>query len=67
LRGDEAFQLPNTMNLLAATRKESAHPAIGTVEVIAEARIREAVLKTGALQNAILKSANFSSIANEEA
>ena len=54
------------MNLLPATRKESAHPAIGAVEVIAEARIREAVLKTGALQNAILKSANFSSIATDE-
>jgi PAS domain S-box-containing protein len=46
--------------------KETAHPGIGTVEVIAEARIREAVLKTGALQNAILKSANFSSIATDE-
>ena len=48
------------------SRKEPTHPGIGTVEVIAEARIREAVLKTGALQNAILKSANFSSIATDE-
>jgi signal transduction histidine kinase len=36
------------------------------VEVIAEVRSKEAVLKTGALQNAILSSANFSSIATDE-
>ena len=33
--------------------------------VITEVRRKEAVLKTGALQNAILNSANFSSIATE--
>jgi len=38
----------------------------GTVEVITEFRRQEAVLKTGALQNAILNSANFSSIATDE-
>jgi PAS domain S-box-containing protein len=36
------------------------------VEAIAEARRKEALLKTGALQNAIFNSANFSSIATDE-
>src|SRR3979411_3089930 len=36
------------------------------VEAITEVRRKEAVLKTGALQNAILNSANFSSIATDE-
>ena len=38
----------------------------GTGEVIAEVRREAALLKTGALQNAILNSANFSSIATDE-
>jgi len=38
----------------------------GTVEVITEIQRQEALLKTGALQNAILNSANFSSIATDE-
>jgi PAS domain S-box-containing protein len=38
----------------------------GTMEVITEILRKEAVLKTGALQNAILNSANFSSIATDE-
>ena len=38
----------------------------GTVEVITEVRRKEALLKAGALQNAILNSANFSSIATDE-
>jgi PAS domain S-box-containing protein len=54
------------MNPPSLSLFDTAHPAIGTVEVITEARIKEAVLKTGALQNAILKSANFSSIATDE-
>ena len=37
-----------------------------TVEGITEVRRQEALLKTGALQNAILNSANFSSIATDE-
>jgi PAS domain S-box-containing protein len=40
--------------------------AAGTGEVITEVRRKEAVLKAGALQNAILNSANFSSIATDE-
>src|SRR5665647_2429634 len=36
------------------------------VEVLAEVRREEALLKTGALQNAIFNSANFSSIATDE-
>ena len=38
----------------------------GTGEVISEVRREAALLKTGALQNAILNSANFSSIATDE-
>jgi len=40
--------------------------AVGSVEGITEVRRQEALLKTGALQNAILNSANFSSIATDE-
>ena len=38
----------------------------GPVDVITEVRREEALLKTGALQNAIFNSANFSSIATDE-
>ena len=41
------------------------NPAAGRAEGITEVRRREALLKTGALQNAILNSANFSSIATD--
>ncbi len=41
-------------------------PVVGTVESITEVRRQETLLKTGALQNAILNSANFSSIATDE-
>jgi PAS domain S-box-containing protein len=40
--------------------------AVGTAEGITEVRRQEALLKTGALQDAILNSANFSSIATDE-
>jgi PAS domain S-box-containing protein len=39
---------------------------VSAVTVSTEARSKEAVLKAGALQNAILSSANFSSIATDE-
>jgi PAS domain S-box-containing protein len=42
------------------------HNAAGTAEGITEVRRQEALLKTGALQNAILTSANFSIIATDE-
>jgi PAS domain S-box-containing protein len=48
--------------LIAALAEEAA----GTVDVITEVRREEALLKTGALQNAIFNSANFSSIATDE-
>ena len=38
----------------------------GTAEAISEVRREAALLKTGALQNAIFNSANFSSIATDE-
>ncbi len=41
-------------------------PAPDSVDGITEVRRQEALLKTGALQNAILNSANFSSIATDE-
>ncbi len=41
-------------------------PAAGTVAGITEAKRQKTLLKTGALQNAILSSANFSSIATDE-
>ncbi|MGZ8235169.1 PAS domain S-box protein [Methylobacter tundripaludum] len=41
-------------------------PAAGSVEGITEVRRQKALLKTEALQNAILNSANFSSIATDE-
>jgi PAS domain S-box-containing protein len=40
--------------------------AAGTLDVVTEVRRKEALLKTGALQNAIFNSANFSSIATDE-
>ena len=40
--------------------------SVVTVEGITEVRRQEALLKTGALQNAIFNSANFSSIATDE-
>jgi PAS domain S-box-containing protein len=43
-----------------------AEDAATTVDVITEVRREEALLKTGALQNAIFNSANFSSIATDE-
>ena len=41
------------------------NPVAGTAEGITEVRRQEALLKTGALQNAIFNSANFSSIATD--
>jgi len=52
--------------------KDSVVPSVvpndvaGTMDVVTEVRRREALLKTGALQNAIFNSANFSSIATDE-
>ena len=43
-----------------------SNTAAGTVEGITEVKRQKALLKTGALQNAILNSANFSSIATDE-
>jgi PAS domain S-box-containing protein len=50
------------------TQPESPGPPreAGAIEVSTEVLRQEAVLKTGALQNAILNSANFSSIATDE-
>jgi PAS domain S-box-containing protein len=53
---------------LSAQRHASAilEDAAGTADVVTEVRRKEALLKTGALQNAILNSANFSIIATDE-
>ncbi|MDD5176393.1 MAG: response regulator [Sterolibacterium sp.] len=50
---------------LRQSEKHTADPAAGTAEGITEVRRQEALLKTGALQNAIFNSANFSSIATD--
>ena len=50
----------------ALTIAACSEEAAGTVDVITEVRREEALLKTGALQNAIFTSANFSSIATDE-
>ena len=47
-------------------KRANLNPTAGTAEGITEVRRQEALLKTGALQNAILNSANFSSIATDE-
>src|ERR1700709_567391 len=54
------------MDLPLTTAEGAKRLAADTVEVITEVRRQEAVLKTGALQNAILNSANFSSIPTDE-
>src|SRR6202163_2908827 len=53
---------------MSAQFHDSAIPedSVGTVDVVTEVRREAALLKTGALQNAILNSANFSSIATDE-
>ena len=53
---------------MSAKKLDSAipHDAAGAANVITEVRRQEALLKTGALQNAIFKSENFSSIATDE-
>ena len=50
------------INVDANSPREPATPAI---QLIADLRRQEALLKTGALQNAIFNSANFSSIATD--
>jgi PAS domain S-box-containing protein len=46
--------------------RDTPEDPTGTVDVVTEVRREAALLKTGALQNAILNSANFSSIATDE-
>jgi PAS domain S-box-containing protein len=50
----------------ATPSRESAAPQLEAQAVGAEGNIKASVLKTGALQNAIFNSANFSSIATDE-
>src|ERR1700720_1191765 len=57
-----------TRNSRGATPKSNSavrKPVAGTAEGIIEVRRQEALLRTGALQDAILNSANFSSIATD--
>ncbi|MDI1247305.1 MAG: PAS domain-containing protein, partial [Lacunisphaera sp.] len=54
------------MDLFPLTTPEAESPVLGPGESITDVRRAEAVLKAGALQNAILNSANFSSIATDE-
>jgi PAS domain S-box-containing protein len=52
--------------LVPSENKRTLVPEAGTVGAITEVLRNEALLKTGALQDAILNSANFSSIATDE-
>ena len=54
------------MPATAHARPATVRLAIGPGTFITDVRSQEAVLKTGALQNAILNSANFSSMATDE-
>jgi PAS domain S-box-containing protein len=63
---DSSTRPKKPMNPMPPYPNEAERLAVGTVDVITEVRRKEAVLKTGALQNAILNSANFSSIATDE-
>ena len=53
---------------MSAQNHDSAIPdaPAGKLDVVTEVRRKEALLKAGALQNAIFNSANFSSIATDE-
>src|SRR6188474_365834 len=62
-----AIQALNGGRAVSAQKPVSAvAEAVGAVTVIAEVRRQAALLKTGALQDAILNSANFSIIATDE-
>src|ERR1700674_1910329 len=50
---------------MSAQSRDSAFPAASKLSVGTEVRRKEALLKAGALQNAIFNSANFSSIATD--
>jgi PAS domain S-box-containing protein len=58
--------LPIPMNLRRPPNEDDSRLCASDPAEIAEARRKNAVLKAGALQNAILNSANFSSIATDE-
>src|SRR5678810_1324408 len=54
------------MLMRARDRDAAVLDAVAEAEAVTEVRRREGLLKTGALQNAILNSANFSSIATDD-
>src|SRR2546421_4681000 len=56
---------PPAMNAPLPAPRGVSPPSDGAEKVITEVRQKEAVLTAGALQNAILNSANFSSIATD--
>jgi PAS domain S-box-containing protein len=51
---------------VSGQNRDSAIPAAGTLDLLTEVQRKEALLKAGALQDAIFNSANFSSIATDE-
>jgi PAS domain S-box-containing protein len=59
------FLLISKNNGTPTDEKTLLHGDSGVVEVVTEIRREEALLKAGALQNAIFNSANFSSIATD--
>ncbi|HEX8154273.1 MAG TPA: PAS domain S-box protein, partial [Thermoanaerobaculia bacterium] len=57
---------PTRLHAPAARRPNQSTTSAKRAGAVIEARRKKALLKTGALQNAILNSANFSSIATDE-
>ena len=69
MRAGQVVQTGLTENRLMNARKDDSHaatPPASGLDAPTEARRKKVVLKTAALQNAILNSANFSSIATDE-
>ena len=54
------------IHLVSQEDSAGAVEVVTTLDVVTEVRREAALLKTGALQNAIFNSANFSSIATDE-
>jgi PAS domain S-box-containing protein len=65
-KGTPAHKLEGDSDMSAQHRDSATPAADGTSNVVTEVRRKEALLKAGALQNAIFNSANFSSIATDE-
>jgi PAS domain S-box-containing protein len=59
-------KLDGGWDMSAQNHNSAIPPAAGTLDLVTDVQRKEALLKAGALQNAIFNSANFSSIATDE-